>query len=323
MYLTLRDGAVFEGKCLGSAKETAGFLIVYTGGFGYEEVITNPANTGKIMLFTFLIIGATGINREDNESDVVCPAGIICKEYSRTMSNFRAKETLLHCIDSADKVFGEGFDTRAILVHLRETGEQMAVLSEKKLTAAELKNRLEAFEVDYTPVLKPFAADDPVLTAAVLDLGAGKSFYSMLRDNRIAVAGDGEPFDVLIVSNAPAFLADSDEIKDTIKEAACGKPVVGFGDGAALAAAAAGYGIKSLGLGHHGTNIPVKPGSSRKNLITAQNHCYVVEEQKGIRITAVNLHDKSPEAFVSEDGMVMGFCYKPECLVSEIKTREE
>ncbi|MBR4748364.1 MAG: hypothetical protein IK083_02165 [Abditibacteriota bacterium] len=323
MFLTLKDGAVFEGKCLGSVQETAGFLSIYTGGFGYEEVITNPANTGKIMLFTFPIIGATGINREDNESDVVCPAGIICKEYSRTMSNFRAKETLLDFVDKADVAFGEGFDTRAILVHLREKGEQMAVLSEKKLTAAELKKRLKAFEVDYTPVMKPLKVKSPAMTAAVLDLGAGKSFFSMLADSGIAVAGEGKPFDVLIVSNAPAFLADSDEVLESIRGAAGGKPVVGFGDGAALAAAAAGYRIKSLGLGHHGTNIPVKPGTSRKNLITSQNHCYVVEEQKGIRITAANLHDKSPEAFVSEDGMVMGFCYKPQDLVSAIKTREE
>ncbi|MBQ9359078.1 MAG: hypothetical protein IJT95_06000 [Abditibacteriota bacterium] len=323
MFLTLKDGTAFEGKCLSSVKETVGFLSVYTGGFGYEEVVTNPANTGKIMLFTFPIIGATGINLEDNESDTVCPAGIICKEYSRTVSNFRAKETLLNYIDAADKALGEGFDTRAILVHLREHGEQMAVISEKKLTAAELKKRLGAFQVDYTPVIEPYEVKKPALKARVVDLGAGRSFYSMLRDNSIAVAGEKQDFDVCIVSNAPAFLVDDDAAADIIRKAAAGKPVVGFGDGAALAAKAAGYSVKFLGLGHHGTNIPVKPGSSEKNLITAQNHCYAVPRQKGIKITAANLHDKSPEAFVSEDGMVMGFCYKPESLVSAIKAREE
>ncbi|MBP5274172.1 MAG: hypothetical protein ILO36_04470 [Abditibacteriota bacterium] len=320
MYLTLKDGTAFEGKCLSKTKETAGFLSIYTGAFGYEEVITNPANTGKIILFTFPEIGATGVNHEDNQSDTVCVAGFICKEYSRYMSNFRAKESLLHYMDSADRAVGEGFDTRAILLHLRKAGEQPAVLSEKPLSEEELAARLDSVEVNYTPVCSPLKPGAPALKANVVDLGAGKSFYSMLCENGIEAAEDGEDFDVCIVSNAPSFLAEDPGIPEMIREAAAGKPLIGFGDGAALAALAAGYKAEPLTLGHHGTNIPVAMrNSGGKNEITAQNHCYVVGPQKGIVITAVNLHDKTAEAFRSKDGMVTGFCYKPADLIKEIK----
>ncbi len=49
--LYLADGTVLSGKAFGAQGETVGDLIFYTGMTGYQEMLTNPANSGKILAF--------------------------------------------------------------------------------------------------------------------------------------------------------------------------------------------------------------------------------------------------------------------------------
>ena len=78
VYLSLADGKVFTGSSLSDNVHACGMLSFSLTEFGFEESITNPANTGKIIMFTFPIIGGMGINFEDNLSFAVCVNGVIC-----------------------------------------------------------------------------------------------------------------------------------------------------------------------------------------------------------------------------------------------------
>lgn len=326
LFLFLEDGTVFTGKGISKIKNTVGLLSFYTGAFGYEEVITNPANTGKIILFTFPVIGAYGINFCDNQSDIVCASGVICKEYSRVYSNFRAKKSLCEYMDDFGRVLGDSFDTRAIMVHLREFGEQLAIISDRDLSEVEQKELFCGFEIEYRVINDPIEPSEPLLKAKVIDFGANKTFYNLLFDANISVCAedyDGD-YDAVIISNVNTVIVECDDIVDMVREIAGDKPLVGIGDGAALAALARGFEVRKLIAGHHGNNLPIKKVDSIQNLITTQNHEYIVCEQEGLEITYKNLHDNSEEGFVSNDNKTIGFSFrpKPEIFRDTIKKME-
>ena len=311
LFLTLEDGKVFRGKSLSQCKTTTGFLSFYTGAFGYEEVITNPANTGKIILFTFPIIGAYGINLRDNQSDSVCIAGAICKDYSKIHSNFRAKKSVCEYMDEFGKVLGDSFDTRAIMVHLREAGEQLAVISDKELSKEEASKIFMDFKIDYKPINTYTEPKKTEIKAKIIDLGANKTFYNFLFEAGIKISDD-ENYNTVIISNTNPMSVEDEKIINMVSKVIIGKVVVGIGDGAAIAAKARGFCIKKLLAGHHGNNLPVKPQNSNKNLITTQNHDFIVCEQENINITYRNLHDNSEEGFISHDMMTLGFSFRPD-----------
>ena len=61
-YLILENGQSFPGEGLGASIISTGELAIQTGNFGYQEALTDPTNTGKILVFTAPMIGGNGIN---------------------------------------------------------------------------------------------------------------------------------------------------------------------------------------------------------------------------------------------------------------------
>ena len=66
--LVLEDGTVFEGEAFGADLYVTGELVFTTAMTGFQELITDQAFSGQILSFTFPVIGAAGINRDDSES---------------------------------------------------------------------------------------------------------------------------------------------------------------------------------------------------------------------------------------------------------------
>lgn len=66
--LVLEDGTVFEGEDFGADLYVTGELVFTTAMTGFQELITDQAFSGQILSFTFPVIGAAGINRDDSES---------------------------------------------------------------------------------------------------------------------------------------------------------------------------------------------------------------------------------------------------------------
>jgi carbamoyl-phosphate synthase small subunit len=58
--LVLEDGAVFEGHAFGKAGSASGETVFYTGVVGYQEVVTDPAYRGTLVVLTYPIIGSYG-----------------------------------------------------------------------------------------------------------------------------------------------------------------------------------------------------------------------------------------------------------------------
>ena len=78
------------------------------------------------------------------------------------------------------------------------------------------------------------------------------------------------------------------------------------------------YGAKTykLKFGHRGGNHPVKDLATGKIEITSQNHSYAVDESTiegtGLKVSHINLLDKTVEGLASEDGKVFSVQYHPE-----------
>jgi len=127
--LVLEDGTAFEGWSFGARGETTGELIFHTGMTGYQEVLTDPSYRGQIVIMTYPLIGNTGVNMLDEESQRPQVAGFVVKELSLIASNWRSEENLHTYLERHGIMGIEGIDTRSAVLHVRSAGAMRAALS--------------------------------------------------------------------------------------------------------------------------------------------------------------------------------------------------
>lgn len=319
VYLSLADGKVFAGKCLTEKKEACGLLSFSTSAFGFEENITNPANTGKIIMFTYPLVGVAGINFEDNQSNIITVEGVICKENSDIYSNFRAKTSVKEYLNTNKKLYADNFDTRAIMIYLREHGEMPAVISDKPLSEDEVIKKYKECKFNYKQVNYPLNINKKI-KAKIIDLGGSKTFYSYL--NNSGIYSSDVDFDTVIISNSANEELNNENNINCIKEYK-DKKIIAFGDSNVIIAKAFGFEYKSLGLGHHGVNIPVKNLKTGKDHITGQNHLYYIPKQNNIDVVYTDIHHGTTEMYISSDKKIAGLNFRPSeeefaCLLKEM-----
>lgn len=317
MHLHLEDGTSFQGRYVTAAETAVGLVSFYTGVVGYQEVITDPANRGKILLLTYPLIGNYGVNSADAESPSPQVEGVLVKEYPPYYNNFRAEGSLKDYLEGASVPLAHGLDTRAILLHLRENGEKWGVMSPDKLGAAQVSTLIakKKASIDGRPsdLNTPVRPAKKRFTGAVLDLGAARSFYGFLAAAGIEVASvvDADKADLILVSGAPFYMVEDPSVVAKVKALIGRKPIIGFSNGASILAQACGGKVERLGFGHHGVNIPVHflPGGTKE--ITVQNHNYTASPDK-LEIIFENINDGTPEGFSSRDCRAVGVNFIPD-----------
>lgn len=117
--LVLEDGTRFTGRAYGATGQAVGEITVFTGMSGYQEVLTDQAHTGQILLMATPHIGNTGVNDADSNSDEAGAAGLIVRDPARRVSNFRAERSLDEDLVARGVVGISGIDTRAITRRVR------------------------------------------------------------------------------------------------------------------------------------------------------------------------------------------------------------
>ena len=68
--LALADGSLFYGTAIGADGETSGEVVFNTAMTGYQEILTDPSYAKQIVTLTYPHIGNTGVNPEDDESEL-------------------------------------------------------------------------------------------------------------------------------------------------------------------------------------------------------------------------------------------------------------
>ncbi len=131
--LALADGRFFEGLAFGYPvspdKPALGEVVFNTSQYGYQEILTDPSYAGQIMCFTYPHIGNVGCNQLDVESSKVHVRGVLVRELSKIVSNYRAELSLSDYLRN-EKVMGiSGVDTRALVRHIRDSGAQAGAMA--------------------------------------------------------------------------------------------------------------------------------------------------------------------------------------------------
>ena len=312
--LVLENGEILSGNLQNYEKDCAGKLIFDTRVVGYEEVITNPAYSGKIVVFSYPMIGNYGINYEDSLSENVYPEGLIISELSKTYSNFRAKTSLQEFCRRKKLCILSGVDTQYITKKVREnTGLWAAIApgSHKKqsLLSQIDSNKKEANNKDISSsISQPQTIEnDSTQHIAILNLGITNTEISLLKTAGFSaeVYNPTEFSAQKVLKQAcGVYVSSGYESLPTLKHAAkvlqplVGKlPIFGTGAGHLVIGLCMNANIAPGFINHYGVNQPVIETSTKKLLITEQSHSLILEKNNSIKkyVRYINLNDNTIE----------------------------
>lgn len=331
--LALEDGRVFHGTRFGAEGTRDGEVVFNTSMTGYQEIITDPSYKGQIVCMTYPLIGNYGVNEEDPESAGPQAEGLVIKELSPVVSNWRATGDLSAYLQAAGVIGIEGIDTRALTRHIRRAGALKAVLTTEDLSeadAAALADRSPGL-IGRDLVAAVTCAEPYVYSTqgahhvVAVDCGIKTNILRLLaaRGCRVTVVPASTPAadilalgpDGLFLSNGPGDPDGPVYLIDAVRELIGALPVFGICLGQQITALSAGGECYKLKFGHHGGNHPVKDLATGSVAITSQNHGFAVRLDSlpaDYRLTQVNLNDDTVEGIEHRDLPVYAIQYHPE-----------
>ena len=143
--LALEDGSVFRGRAFGADATISGECVFNTSMTGYQEIITDPSYFGQIVTMTAPMIGNYGVNDEDTEASVPRASGLVVRELSPIVSNWRSQSSLHDYLRKYGIPGISEVDTRALTKKLRVDGALKCCLSTLPLTDAEAVAKAKAW----------------------------------------------------------------------------------------------------------------------------------------------------------------------------------
>jgi carbamoyl-phosphate synthase small subunit len=305
--LVLEDGRVFPGRGYGAIGRALGEVVFCTGMTGYQETLTDPSYHRQIVVQTAPQIGNTGWNDEDDESARIWVAGYVVRDPARTPSNWRSTRPLDVELARQGVVGIAEVDTRTLTRHIRERGAMRAgvfsgtALADPPTMLAQVRGSAQMIGADLAgdvttakPYVVPPAGGEPRFRVAAVDLGIKSNTPRMLAargiethvlplkstvDDLLAVEPDG-----VFLSNGPGDPATQAHAVE-LTTAVLGRriPMFGICFGNQILGRALGIGTYKLRYGHRGINVPVVDAATGRIAITAQNHGFALEGERGQR----------------------------------------
>jgi len=346
-HIVLKDGTVFEGWAAGAAAVVEGEVVFNTAMAGYQEMLTDPSYHGQILTLTTSHVGQVGVNRADAESDRLWARALVVQDLDLEPSSWRAEHGFEQWLEDNELAVGWGFDTRAIVRHVRTAGAVPGLLITDGTPPEQLADRAAAargtdgrdlarevactqgYEWTEPPWRSPSepepAAHGDRITVAVVDYGVKRSILRRLVAEGCAVrvvppttAADeliNGGFDGVLLSNGPGDPAAVAGAQAVIAQLVGRVPILGICMGCQLLGLALGGRTVKLPYGHHGGNHPVRELSTGRVLVTSQNHNYVVQESslpREVEVTHINLTDGTLEGLSLPRAGVDAVQYHPE-----------
>ena len=335
--LGLEDGTIFYGKSAGAIGTATGELCFNTGMTGYQEVFTDPSYYGQLMITTNAHIGNYGVDKEEEESEGMKIAGLICKNFNSGYSRPRADMSLQEYFEKENKVVISDVDTRSLVKHIRDKGAMNAIISNENLQIDSLKEQLklvpsmEGLELSSSVTTKEsyfFGDENSDIKIAVLDLGVKKNILRCLIDRGcyLKVFPMHSTFEEMkkwdpngfFLSNGPGDPSAMPEVIEEVKKITNdGRPVFGICLGHQALALSEGISTYKMHNGHRGINHPVQNLSTGKAEVTSQNHGFGISKKdilnnENVEITHINLNDETVEGIRLTNKNCFSVQYHPE-----------
>lgn len=315
--LVLADGTVFRGVAIGASGSRVGEVVFNTSMTGYQEILTDPSYCRQIVTLTCPHIGNVGVNDEDVESRQVFASGLIIRDLSPTVSNWRSTQSLPDYLKANDVVAIAGIDTRKLTRILREKGAQSGCIATgtdevAALEAARAFAGLAGMDLaqvvtcdspyEWTAGVWQLGAvhgQEPGLPQSVIrnpqsfhvvayDFGVKRNILRMLAERgcKITVVPAKTPAadvlamkpDGVFLSNGPGDPEPCDyAIAATQQVLDAGVPLFGICLGHQILGLAVGAKTVKMKFGHRGANHPVQDVGTKRVMITSQNHGFAVD----------------------------------------------
>lgn len=348
--LALEDGTIFEGTSYGAPTERTGEVVFNTAITGYQEIFTDPSYCGQIIVLTNPQIGNYGANVYDNEAGSPYIEGLVAREISPVVSNWRADDKAEHFLAKYGIPVIADVDTRKLVRLLRDRGAMRGVIAAggnlnldglvrtarnaPSMTGQNLVSKVSTRDrYAWTDGIEPVSISDKAPQAGeprnhvvAFDYGIKRNILRHLVQigSRVTVVpADTSSEDVLALKPDGVFLSNGPGDPEPLERQAgevkklIGKvPVFGICLGHQILGLALGGKTYKLKFGHHGANHPVLNRRTEKVEITSQNHGFCVDPDSlrdaDIEITHMNLNDHTVEGLRHRSHPVFCVQYHPE-----------
>ena len=347
--LALEDGTVFKGVSVGAEGRTLGEVVFNTAMTGYQEILTDPSYYRQIVTLTYPHIGNVGTNSDDFESAKVFAAGLIIRDLSAVVSNWRAEGSLEQFLRRGKTVAIAELDTRQLTRILRDKGAQAGCIvtgakanADEAVKAARKFPGLKGMDLAKLVTTKQsyqwnqgsiWPERQSVYTKRVasfhvvaFDYGIKRNILRLISDQdcRVTVVPATTKAeevmsllpDGVFLSNGPGDPEPCDYAIESIRKLLeIGVPIFGICLGHQLLGLASGAKTEKMKFGHHGANHPVVEIDSGRVMITSQNHGFAVQENTlpaNLRATHRSLFDGSLQGVERTDRPAFSFQGHPE-----------
>ncbi len=328
--LILQTGERFDCFAFGHIKETVGQLVFCTSMAGYQELLTNPVYAGQIVVLTNPLIGNSGINLEDNESEKIWLNGIAIRERCTYPNNWRLEMEFAGFMKQSGTVGVEGLDVRELTKIIRSKGEMLALITNRfeTMTEKQIENAFESHssknktkEVSTKSVIDDGGTCSKV---ALLDLGVKRSVIEALKERGLSVTlfpWDSKAEDILKISPKGLFISGGPgsplELKDLINldiTSLVGKmPIMALGLGAQITCLALGGEVEKMKYGCHGDNYSVRDVEKGMVYTTTQSRSFEITKipEKSFK-RFENVNRGNIEGFIMKDAKVLALQFYPD-----------
>ncbi len=315
--LALEDGSVFEGIALGARGQTAGEVCFNTAMTGYQEICTDPSYFGQMVTLTYPHIGNTGVTTLDEEANGPQLSGLIIRDHSLQVSNYRADEGLSDYLERHGIVGISDIDTRRLTRLLRENGaqngcivsgdaldQQAAVAAARAHPPLAGRDLVQSVSTDKpydwrigTWALERGEQEAPEVPDTQLqwhvvayDFGIKRNILRQMVDHgcRVSVVPACTSAEEVLALNPDGVFfsngpGDPEPLDYAIESArrilAARIPLFGICLGHQLLGLAAGAQSVKMKFGHHGANHPVLDIATGRVMISSQNHGFAIDAE--------------------------------------------